>query len=128
MPRSVEEWRGRNDDSPIPDRVRLRIFLHYSGICQICERKLHPPADAWICDHKVALCNGGENRETNLQVLCLWCNKKKTTNDVAKKAMTYLKQKAHYGLKKSRNPMPGSRRSKWKRKMNGTIVRRNADA
>jgi hypothetical protein len=30
----------------------------------------------------------------------------------------------HLGLKKSKNPLPGSKGSKWKKKMDGSVVKR----
>jgi len=123
MPRAVKEWVGKTADGHIPPRVRLRTLEKDSGRCQLCLRPIYP-GDKWECDHVVALVNGGENRESNLAALCSWCHDKKTKLDVAKKALAYASKKRHLGLKKSRNPMPGSRASKWKRKMDGTVVER----
>jgi hypothetical protein len=35
------------------------------------------------------------------------------------------KHHAHIGAKRSKSPLPGGRNSKWKRKMDGTVVRRD---
>lgn len=121
--RKVPEWQGKTDDDRIPPRVKLRLFTLARGRCAHCNRSIQV-GEIWDCDHKVALANGGTHSESNLQVLCSWCHKAKTKTDVAEKSATYQSRKRHLGLKKSKHPMPGSRQSKWKRKMDGTLVRR----
>lgn len=124
MTRSVPQWIGKNDDTPIPDRVRLRVFMRYNGICQCgCGHKI-VTGERWQCDHRLALVNGGIHAETNLVPLLFEHHLHKTAADVALKSQTYRKQKSHYGLKKSKRSMPGSRNSPWKRRMDGTIVKR----
>jgi hypothetical protein len=45
--------------------------------------------------------------------------------DVAEKAVVYKKTAKALGVKLKRSkPFPGSRASKWKRKLDGTVVRR----
>jgi len=124
MSRSVDEWIGRNDDDPLPRRVRVRVFLRADGHCAMCDRRLRP-GDKWTCDHRIALINGGANRESNLQVLCEWCDKPKTVFDVQQKSKTYQKRLKHIGIRpRSSRPMPGTKVSGWKHKMSGEWVRR----
>ena len=120
MPRSTPEWVGKTDDAAIPPRVRLRVLDRAGHRCQKCT-KFRVAGEAWGCDHVVAIINGGMNAESNLQALCENCHRSKTRLDIARKALTAASKKRHLGLKKSKNPMPGSRGSKWKRKMNGTL-------
>lgn len=80
-----------------------------------------------ICfDHDHADGLGGEPNLANCRVLCIKvCHRKKTVesdNPVMQKADRVLKKT--FGIAKSRRPMPGSRASEWKRKMDGTIVKR----
>lgn len=123
MTRSVDEWIGKTDDTPIPPRVRLRVFERAKGRCEICDRKLGP-ADTWEADHTVALCNGGDNREGNLRVACSWCHASKTKADVSIKSKSARVRARHLGVKKSSRPMPGSKASPWKRTFSGEVVRR----
>ena len=124
--RATEEWIGANPDTDIPPRVKIRLFERAGGRCQCCTRKIISPRD-WQADHIVALINGGQNRETNLQCLCSWCHLAKTRNDVAEKAYSARVKAKHIGAKpKSSRPMPGSRASGFKRKMDGTVERRGA--
>ncbi len=121
MSRSVAEWIGATPDTAIPIRVRLRLFERCEGRCECCNRKLMP-GDRWDADHKVALINGGQNRERNLQVLCDWCHPEKTKADVREKAITARKRSKHIGIKRRKGPpMPGAKDSKWKRKMDGSL-------
>lgn len=99
MSRATEEWIGKTDGEAIPARVQLRVFGE--GICRMCGRKLR--SGHWACDHIVALINGGEHRESNLQPLCSSpCHWSKTRRDVATKSRTYRKRKAHVGPKPDR--------------------------
>jgi 5-methylcytosine-specific restriction protein A len=122
--RTVPEWIGKTPDSAIPDRVRLRVLMRYRCVCAKCGIKLGGGV-AWDCDHTQALVNEGENRESNLQPLCKKnCHPKKTVDDVAAKSETYQARIRHYGIKKPKRPMPGSKASGFKRKMDGTVVKR----
>lgn len=123
MSRDNKEWRGKTDDVAIPDRVRVRVFLLGGGRCDKCTKLIHT-GEPWQCDHAIALVNGGQNRENNLRILCVNCHKGKTGEDVAEKAVVYAKKKRHLGLKKSRwRPMPGTRRSGIRRRLDGKVSR-----
>lgn len=123
MPREVEEWIGKTDDSDPPPRVKVRVFDKYHGVCCCgCARKILA-GKRWQADHIVAIINGGQNRESNLWPLLVEHHKSKTKQDVAEKSEVYNKRKSHLGLKK-KSRFACSKDSKWKRKMDGTIVRR----
>lgn len=64
---------------------RARIFEASGGRCAICTRKLGPQDDYDI-DHRIALECGGTDDETNLQVVCDWCHRDKTSDDHGKAA------------------------------------------
>ena len=123
MPRSVPEWIGKTDDSPIPPRVKLRVFEHHNGICHRSGRKIRP-GELWQCDHIVALVNGGEHRESNLAPILLDEHKIKTAEDVALKAKINRKKAYHLGLKKKSRPIPGSKASGLKKGFDGIVRRR----
>jgi len=121
--RSVPEWIGQNDNSRIPDRIRVRVFARHGGRCHCCGR-LILVGERWDCDHVVALINGGEHRETNLAPILASHHRAKTLADVAIKSKIYQSQRRHLGLQKSKRPIIGSKASGWKRKMSGEWVRR----
>lgn len=114
--RSTEEWIGANDDQVPPPRVRLRIFDHYNGRCQECTGAI-PAGMYWECDHKLALCNGGENRESNLRPVCRNCCKSKTAIDVAEKSRIADKRKKHILPKQSRFRKPPPGYNPWTRRI-----------
>jgi len=121
--RSVPEWIGKSDDSPVPLRVRLRIFDRCGGICHLSGRKIRP-GDAWDCDHIVALSNGGAHREYNLAPALKEPHKVKTKQDVALKAKINRKRAYHLGLKKKSRPIPGSKASGLKKGFDGIVRKR----
>lgn len=108
MTRAVPEWIGSGPDVAIPMRVRVRVFDRYHGCCQGCLRKLSA-GDKWDCDHIVAIVNGGENRESNLRVMCAWCHKRKTAADVAEKSTVYRRKAKHIGAIRRKRTIPGRR-------------------
>lgn len=126
MPRAVPEWIGQSADSAIPDRVRLRVWERCEGRCGECGRKIGP-ADTWIIEHLVALANGGANRETNLGVTCGWCKPQKDRADIQITKHGRRVRERHLGINKTRRPIPGSKASGWKRRMDGTVERRNGE-
>lgn len=124
MTREVPEWIGATPDTPIPPRVKLRVFERHGGVCHISGRKI-TAGEPWECDHVIAIINGGENREGNLAPALRDKHRAKTAADVALKSRTAKRRAAHLGVKsKSARPMPGGKSSKWKRKISGEIVAR----
>lgn len=115
--RSVEEWFGATADSMPPPHVRMRIFDRAKGICHISGRKIMP-GEKWDLEHKLALCLGGENRESNLAPALSDKHKEKTAEDRAIKADLDAKRGKHI-LPKAKKPW-----SKYRKKMNGEVVLR----
>lgn len=122
--RTVPEWFGKTPDQMPPPTVSLRIWEHAKGCCEICTRKIMA-GEEWHRDHIKALADGGENRESNYQVACVWCHREKTGAENSERAVVRRKAKAHAGIKsRSSRPMPGSKASKWKKRMDGTVIER----
>lgn len=113
--RSVPEWIGKNDDAPFPPRVRLRILDRFNGFCANCGNKI---VGTFTADHIIALCNKGQNRESNGQPLCRICTKPKDAADVADKGKVADMRKADHGLKARR----ASFSKVYRRKMDGVVV------
>lgn len=125
MSRSTDEWIGRTDDRAIPPRVKERIARSAGDKCVKCDRKvgikLRPEFD-----HALPLILGGQNRESNIQLLCHECHGAKTKLDLKLKAkVARVRTKLALGIapKKGR-PMPGSKASGLRRRMDGTVERR----
>lgn len=120
--RSVPEWIGKTPDAKVPPRVRLRIFEREEGRCHLSGRKIEA-GDLWDLDHVVALVNGGEHRESNLKPAIRAKHREKTAADVAEKAAIRSKRSRHVGIKK-RSSFPCSKDSPFKKKIDGSVVRR----
>lgn len=97
MSRSVDEWIGKTDDSMPPPRVRLRIFDAHGGVCHISQRKIRA-GELWDLDHVLALCNGGENRESNLAPALRDRHREKTADDVKQRAKDDRVRAKHLGI------------------------------
>jgi 5-methylcytosine-specific restriction protein A len=98
MARTNNEWVGKNDDSRPHTAVRRRL-LELSGFrCQICGHSVD--GKKWEADHITRLMDGGENRETNLQVACIQCHKEKTGQENKSQAKGDRNKNRHYGIKK----------------------------
>jgi 5-methylcytosine-specific restriction enzyme A len=120
--RSVPEWIGKTDDSPVPPRVCLRVFDRANGRCVICTHSIL--AGNGRIDHVKAICNGGENRESNLQLVCRWCHDPKTRQDVAEKADVYATRMAHLGFRRTTRRLPHGKDAPTKKKITGEVVPR----
>lgn len=120
--RAIEEWVGATPDTPVPERVVLRVLLRQNRRCAITGASLR--RGYWIIDHRIPLEDGGENREGNLQIITGSASAKKTAREAEERAKVRTIAKKHLGIKKSPRPMPGSRASAWKKLMNGQTVRR----
>jgi len=71
----------------------------------------------------VPLCNGGEHRESNLAPVLVEPHKEKTAQDVKEKSLVARKRMNHLGIRK-KSRFPGSKDSKWKKKLDGSVVKR----
>lgn len=111
--RTVKEWIGKTDDIQIPPRVKLRVAERADYTCALCTRGAKPGQ----ADHKVAIILGGENRETNLQWLCVSCHKAKTKADVAFKSRAAKAKKRVALLKEPK--------MKYSKRFDGTVTKWN---
>lgn len=104
--RTVPEWIASNPDAKIPPRVKLRIFERDKGRCHLSGRLIRA-GEAWDAEHIVALCNGGEHRESNLAPALRDKHQEKTRADVAEKSRNYRKRAKHIGVFAPRKKMQG---------------------
>jgi 5-methylcytosine-specific restriction enzyme A len=107
-----------------PARVRLAAFQRAGGICEApdCQTKLRP-GDLYY-DHIIPDALGGEPILANCQCLCKAHHDPKTaTEDVPRIAAAKRQERKHIGIRKPAT-MPGSRNSRWKKRMDGTVERR----
>ncbi len=105
-------------------RQRLHLFLRARGQCQGCGWRL-TAGTRWEIDHVVPLALEGRNHADNLQVLCAACHGHKTRHrDLPAIAKARRIKARHLGAWRSARPLPGGRRSAWKRLFDRTVMRR----
>lgn len=117
MARSVDEWVGNTDDSPVPPRVRDRVFTAKHGLCHKCTREIAVHrGESFTCEHLTALINWRAteeephgNRESNLGLTCKNCLPLKNAEDAAEKSMVYQKRIKSRGIGGRRRTIPGRR-------------------
>lgn len=111
----------------LTDQQRAKLFLDHDGRCYICTRRIRP-GEQWEDEHVQSLENGGSNDIENRRPVCKNCHAPKTAEDRKLAAKTRAVAVAHIIPPSQRQkrgpPIPGSKRSKFKRKMDGTIERR----
>lgn len=95
---NLKEWIGKSDDSRPPPYVRLRVFNKFDGKCYLSNRKI-VSGDKWDLEHILALCNGGENRESNMAPALVAPHKIKTKQDRATKAKNDHVRMKHFGIR-----------------------------
>jgi 5-methylcytosine-specific restriction enzyme A len=123
--RKAPEWIGRTADTAIPPRVRVRVFERHDGKCYLTGVKIMP-GDKWEIEHVIALCNGGEHRESNLAPALKNAHKIKTCKDMGIKKKIARVRKKHLNVHKPRGrPLPGTKRSGWRKPFYGDAERRD---
>lgn len=99
-------------------------LLEFDGRCAECKAKIDMKNQPeW--DHVIPLALGGTDTLDNLQPLCRPCHRAKTGTDKGHIAKAGRMNRRAAGIGRTvKHPLPGSRNSKWKKKLDGTVVRR----
>ncbi|AVH41873.1 HNH endonuclease [Agrobacterium tumefaciens] len=120
MARTVEEWRGRTDDTMPPPRVKDRIRERQGNKCALTGVTLGSDEKVQY-DHIVPLWLGGANTESNLQAVTAEAHKKKTKAEATVRAKCNRVRKKHRGITKPKSSLS---HPNLKRLMDGTVVDR----
>lgn len=107
----------------ISTRERVRLFQRAGGCCQLCGMKIAAGA-GFDVDHITPLELGGEDDTPNFQVVCRPCHRIKTAQDVTAIRKAQRREARQIGARVSRNPLPGGRKSKWRKRLDGSVVLR----
>jgi 5-methylcytosine-specific restriction protein A len=108
----------------ISKKERAEIFNVRAGKCHICGQKIHPD-QKWDIEHIIPLALGGADSGENLDLAHQSCHRDKTKADVGRLAKARRQAAYHNGKKLSKTPLPCGKSSKWKRKLDGSLVRRD---
>lgn len=102
---------------------KLSIWEREHGKCMLCGVKL--TTGKFIFEHVKALELGGTDTDDNIRLTCFGCAKEKTKDDHSKAAKAKRVKQKTLGMKVSKTPLPFGKTSKWKRKLDGTVVKRD---
>lgn len=104
---------------------RVRIFERAEGKCHICGQAIDGTRERWEVEHIIPYALTRDETESNLAPAHERCHATKTPVDVRQIAKAKRVAAKHIGAKANPvRPMPGSRASKWKRRVDGTVVLR----
>lgn len=113
------------DRQEFSKKTKLEAYTRANGHCEVCTAKLF--VGKFQYDHVIPDALGGEATLSNCRVACSACHDHKTFGeDIPFIARAKRRAADHAGAKTpSRNPLPGGRRSKWRKKISGEVVPRH---
>ena len=98
----------------------VALFAAHGGICHLCETKIQV-GEAWERSHPIPLELGGADDESNWRPAHKRCHRTHTsTVDIPNIARAKRRYAKHIGARK-RSTFPGSRQSKFKKRMDGKV-------
>ncbi|POR39902.1 hypothetical protein CRT23_26920 [Methylobacterium sp. V23] len=124
MPYVALEDVGTTRRGSLSNRRRLQAWERTGGTCVVCGCRIDGVRDRWIVEHIRALELGGSDEIQNLGPAHEACGREKTRNDHARAAEAKRQKLRHLGAGVIKRPLPGSRASAIKRKIDGTVVLR----
>lgn len=107
----------------LSNTARVALFQAHDGRCHICGGKI-AAGEAWEVEHVIPLAQGGDDDEANMRPAHAKCHKAKTAKDAADTARAKRREARHIGAHRAKRPMPGSRASGLRKRMDGTVERR----
>lgn len=127
--RNIKEWIGRTDEAMPPRSVFDRLWAKQDGKDAITGIPFKA-GDKVVRDHVIPLADGGENRESNLQLITEETHKMKTAREALARAEYRTRRASHRGYELKRQPgsLPGKRvkyspaRGVWIDRATGEIV------
>lgn len=107
----------------ISTRERARLFALHGGICYLCKGKIDGTREAWEIEHETPLSMGGEDTDENRLLAHTKCHRAKTKQDMGNLAKAKRNEARHTGARATpRAIIPGSKASRFKKKLNGEVV------
>jgi len=105
-------------------RARRNLFLAHGGKCCVCGLPI--TFKNWIVEHRVPLSMSGADDLSNIAPAHAHCAREKTSAEAGPRAKADRQGAVHVGAKVPKGrPMVGTKRSGFKRKMDGTVERRD---
>jgi 5-methylcytosine-specific restriction enzyme A len=110
----------------ITTKERMEIFLREKGICHLCGQQIRP-GEAWDISHpETGLWAGGSDDRAILKPAHREkCHRDHTREESRQRATESRVRAKFLGAYKAKGPpIPGSKRSRFKRKVNGEVSER----
>jgi 5-methylcytosine-specific restriction protein A len=108
---------------PLTNKQRLEMFVRHNGICCICGRHINGVREAWD-EHISPLWLAGDNSAENRAPAHERCARVKTSREATERAKGQRVAERHFGAKRPKRIMPGSRRHHLKKRLDGSVVER----
>lgn len=102
---------------------RLAIFLAADGLCHLCGQRIQV-GERWDVEHPIPLALGGADDESNMSPAHVKCHAGKSAADAGDIARAKRREAKHLGAYRSARPMDGSKASRWRKRMDGTVEAR----
>ena len=128
MPANRHEFSKRVKEQAIK---RATNPVTFSVHCEKCTRKLPSTGEVphfvrTEFDHRIEAALDGPGTLENCVVLCKFCHQIKTSEraPILAKGRRIKEKRLGIRTRKKTRPMAGTKRSKWKKKLDGTVERR----
>lgn len=106
---------------------RLAVFMKTNGTCHLCNGRINAAIEAWEVSHEIPLELGGDDDFDNMLPAHAKCHRRHTAEvDAPAIAKSRRVRAKAAGLKKTSRPLPGSRASGLRKRMDGTVERWDA--
>lgn len=107
----------------LTDQEKAKLFLERGGRCHRCTRRIR--AKRWYVEHVSSLSTGGSNAWENLALTCENCFPQKNAEDATKlakgRAIAVACIIPPSQRQKKGPPIPGSKRSRFKKHIDGRV-------
>lgn len=120
-------WMVPLDKRPhLSDRERMRLFRLHKRTCHICGFPIDALTQQWDIEHVIQrfMLGAAADTDDNMKPAHRSCHKGKSKGDAGDRAKAIRRETKQAGGHRSKNPLPGGRNSRWKRKLDGTVVER----
>ena len=104
---------------------RWRIFEAHGGRCHICGERIDGTRERWEVEHIVAYALTRDDSDENLAPAHERCHATKTPGDVTRIAKAKRVERKNMGAHRPVSTLPGSKSSRWKKRIDGTVVPRS---
>lgn len=103
---------------------RERVLDDAGRVCHLCGGRIQA-GEAWDVSHVIALEAGGTDEPANTLPAHRTCHRQHTSeHDAPLIAKTRRQRQKHLGIKRATRPMPGSKASPWRKRLDGSVQRR----